>query len=129
MNARDGNYSRPVENDELDYACQTILASFQKATAIAEQNTQQALSSAHRLAVQLRASEDRIAELEAAFRAQYARADRAEEWLKRISKQIDQWTSTQSGRSTQPVATTEHGPPPPRQSLPPGVEPFVKRRA
>jgi hypothetical protein len=119
----------PIENDELENAGQKILSSFQKATAIAEQNTQQALGAAHRFAMQLRASEDRVAELESALRVQHARADRAEEWLNRISKQIEQWVSAQSAAITQPTPTTQHGlDMSSTPSLQSGIEMYAKRR-
>jgi hypothetical protein len=121
MNAHAGNLI-PIEDDQLEDAGQKVLASFQKATAIAEQNTQQALGAAHRFAMQLRASEDRVAELESALRVQHARADRAEEWLNRISKQIEQWVSAQSAAITQPTPTTQHG------LDMSGIEMYAKRR-
>jgi hypothetical protein len=128
MNAHAGNLI-PIEDDQLEDAGQKVLASFQKATAIAEQNTQQALGAAHRFAMQLRASEDRVAELESALRVQHARADRAEEWLNRISKQIEQWVSAQSAAITQPTPTTQHGlDMSSTPSLQSGIEMYAKRR-
>lgn len=121
MNAHPGDLS-PVENDPLENAGQGILALLQRASAIAEQNTQQAVNTAHRLAIQLRASEDRIAELEASLRIERARAERAEEWLKRISHEIQQQLSAQS-------AATQPAPPPPQApSANPGIEAYVKGR-
>ena len=115
MNANAGNIS-PVENDRLEHAGQNILGLLQKASAIAEQNTQHAINAAHRLSIQLRASEDRIAELEVALRYHQARADRAEEWLKRISQEIEHSLASHGDPAAQAPA------------LQPGIEPYVKRR-
>jgi hypothetical protein len=116
MNANAGEFN-PVENDRLEHAGQNILGLLQKASAIAEQNTQHAINAAHRLSIQLRASEDRIAELEAALRYHQTRADRAEEWLKRISQEIEHSLAPRGdSNGTQAPA------------LQPGIEPYVKRR-
>ncbi|MBX9828741.1 MAG: hypothetical protein K2Y27_27600 [Xanthobacteraceae bacterium] len=123
MNAHAGDLT-PVENDRLEHAGQSILVLLQKASAIAEQNTQQAVNAAHRLAIQLRTSEDRIAELEASLRLERARAERAEEWLKRISHEIQQQLSAQSAATTQPASPPPQAPNP----QPAGIEQYVKRR-
>jgi hypothetical protein len=129
MNAHPGDLA-PVENDPLEHAGQSILALLQKASAIAEQNTQQAVNMAHRLAIQLRASEDRIAELEASLRLERARSERAEEWLKRISHEVQQQLSVQSAVTTQPAPPAPHAPPPPQapSNSKPGIEAYVKGR-
>ncbi|MBX9840269.1 MAG: hypothetical protein K2Z80_00520 [Xanthobacteraceae bacterium] len=123
MNAHAGDLT-PVEHDHLEHAGQSILVLLQKASAIAEQNTQQAVNAAHRLAIQLRASEDRIAELEASLRLERARAERAEEWLKRISQEIHQQLSAQSAATTQPAPAPPLAPNP----RPAGIEQYVKGR-
>jgi len=122
MNAHAGDLT-PVENDPLEHAGHSILALLQKASAIAGQNTQQALSTAHRLAIQLRAAEDRIAELEASVRLERARAERAEEWLKRISHEIQHHLAAHSVAATQPAPS-----PPQAPSSKPGIEAYVKGR-
>jgi hypothetical protein len=122
MNAHAGDLT-PVENDPLEHAGHNILALLQKASAIAEQNTQQALNTAHRLLIQLRASEDRIAELEASLGFERARAERAEEWLKRISHEIQHHLAAQSAATTQPAPS-----PPQAPSSKPGIEAYVKGR-
>jgi hypothetical protein len=116
MNAHAGDLN-PAENDPVEHAGQSILGLIQKASAIAEHNTQQAIHAAHRMSIQLRAAEDRIAELEAALRHHHARADRAEEWLKRISHEIQQTVPSQGG----PAPTQA-------PALQPGIEQYVKRR-
>ena len=51
--------------DQVDKAGQTILGLLHKAAGVAEANSQHALDMAQKLSHQLRAAEDRIAELEA----------------------------------------------------------------
>ena len=49
--------------DQLDRAGQTILQLLQKAAGVAEENSKHALDMAQKLSHQLRAAEDRVAEL------------------------------------------------------------------
>jgi hypothetical protein len=114
MNAHTGDLT-PTENDALEHAGQNILGLLQKASAIAERNTQHAINAAHRLAIQLRTAEARIAELELALRSQCTRADRAEEWLRRISHEIEQRLSAENTATMAP-------------SIQPNLEPYVRRR-
>jgi hypothetical protein len=51
--------------DQLDKAGQTILQMLHRAAGVAEENSRHALETAQKLSHQLRAAEDRIAELEA----------------------------------------------------------------
>ena len=53
------------DNDQLDTAGQTILQLIHRAAGFAEENSRHALEMAQRLSHQLRAAQDRIAELEA----------------------------------------------------------------
>ena len=53
------------DGSQLDKAGQTILQLLHKAADVAEQNSRHAIDTAQRLSHQLRAAEDRIAELEA----------------------------------------------------------------
>ena len=75
--------------DQLDTAGQTILRLLHKAAGVAEANSQHALDMAQKLSHQLRAAEDRIAELEAEVRLHQERAERAEEWLHKIYTEIE----------------------------------------
>ena len=70
---------------QLDSAGQAILKLLHKAADTAEANSRQALETAQRLSIQLRAAEDRIAELEAGVLQYRERAERAEKWLRKIS--------------------------------------------
>jgi predicted nucleic acid-binding Zn-ribbon protein len=73
---------------QLDSAGQAILKLLHKAAGAAEANSRQALETAQKLSSQLRAAEDRIAALEAELQLYRDRADRAEEWLSKISTEI-----------------------------------------
>jgi molecular chaperone GrpE (heat shock protein) len=75
--------------DQLDTAGQTILQLVQKAAGVAEENSRHALGMAQNLSNQLRASEDRIAELEAEVVTYRERAERAEQWLHRVYTEIE----------------------------------------
>ena len=76
--------------DQVDKAGQTILGLLHKAAGVAEANSQHALDMAQKLSHQLRAAEDRIAELEAEVGMYQDRADRAEQWLHRVYSQIEE---------------------------------------
>ncbi len=81
---------RSEAGDPLDTAAQVILDMLHQAANAAEANHQQALEVRHKLSAQLRAAEDRIAELEGKLRHHQDRADRAERWLYQISVEIEQ---------------------------------------
>jgi len=76
--------------DQLDAAGQTILRLLHKAAGVAEANSQHALEMAQKLSHQLRASEDRIAELEAEVRIYQDRTERAEQWLHKIYTDVEE---------------------------------------
>ena len=77
-------------SDQLESAGKSILRLLEKAAGVAEENTRHALVMAEKLAKQVRAAEDRIAELEEEVLAHRDQADRAEQWLVKINKEIDQ---------------------------------------
>jgi hypothetical protein len=54
----------PTDANRLDAAGQTILQLIDKAAGVAEENSKRAIDMAQKLLYQLRAAEDRIAELE-----------------------------------------------------------------
>jgi hypothetical protein len=72
--------------DQLDTAGRTILQLVQRAAGVADENSRHALGMAQKLSDQLRAAEDRNAELEAEITAYRQRADRAEQWPSRIHR-------------------------------------------
>jgi hypothetical protein len=73
------NQAPPESADQLDKAGQTILRLLQKAAGVAEANSHHALEMAQKLSHQLRAAENRIAELEAEVGIYQDKADRAEQ--------------------------------------------------
>ena len=77
------------ETDQLDKAGQTILQLLHKAAGVAEANSQHALEMAQKLSHQLRAAENRIAELEAEVGIYQDKADRAEQWLHKVYTEIE----------------------------------------
>ena len=81
----------PASNDggQLDTAGQAILKLLHKAADTAEANSRQASETAQTLSRQLREAENRITELEAKLRLSRERAERAEEWLTKISTEIE----------------------------------------
>ena len=74
---------------QVDSAGQAILKLLHKAAGAAEANSRQALETAQQLSSQLRAAADRIAELEAEIHHYREKSERAEEWLRKISMEIE----------------------------------------
>jgi hypothetical protein len=81
--------SKNVPVNELDKAGQTILQLLHRAADVAEDNSRHALEMAQKLSHQLRAAEDRIAELEAEAETYRERAERAEQWLHKVYAEIE----------------------------------------
>jgi len=81
--------SAPNDASQLDSAGQAILTLLHKAAGAAEANSRRALETAQKLSSQLRAAEDRIAELEAEVQHYRERSERAEGWLRKISMEIE----------------------------------------
>jgi hypothetical protein len=79
----------PDSADQLDKAGQTILTLLHKAAGVAEANSKHALDMAQKLSHQLRAAEDRIAELDAEVGIYRDKADRAEHWLHKVYTEIE----------------------------------------
>ena len=79
----------PNGEDDLDHAGYAVFDKVQMASKIAAENTERAMEVARKLLHQLQAAEDRIATLEAEKRWHAERADRAEQWLLRISSEIE----------------------------------------
>ena len=83
------NAATPDSADQLDNAGQTILRLLHKAAGVAQANSQHALEMAQKLSHQLRAAEDRIAELEAEVGIYQDKAERAEQWLHKVYTEIE----------------------------------------
>jgi cell fate (sporulation/competence/biofilm development) regulator YmcA (YheA/YmcA/DUF963 family) len=77
------------DGGQLDSAGQAILKLLHKAAGAGEANSRRASETAQRLSSQLRAAEDRIAELEAEVHHYREKSERAEEWLRKISTEIE----------------------------------------
>jgi predicted ribosome quality control (RQC) complex YloA/Tae2 family protein len=77
-------------NDQLDKAGKSILNLLHKAAGVAEKNSQHALDIAQQLSHQLRAAEQRIADLEAEAEGYRDRAGRAEQWLHKVYSEIEE---------------------------------------
>jgi hypothetical protein len=77
-------------SDQLESAGKSILSLLEKAAGVAEENTRHALVMAEKLANQVRAAEDRIAELQEELLAHRDRADRAEQWLHKVYTEIEE---------------------------------------
>jgi cell division septum initiation protein DivIVA len=78
------------QDDPTDAAGQALLAMLQQAARVADENRENALSVADRLAAELRAVEDRMLQLEAAVAHYKNRAEHAEHWLQQIQREIEQ---------------------------------------
>jgi hypothetical protein len=98
--AREG--APPGTDGQLDKAGQTILQLVAQAAGRADENSRHALGTAQQLSDQLRAAEDRVAELESELAAYQERAERAEQWLHRIYGEIED-RFLQQGDSRRPV--------------------------
>jgi hypothetical protein len=77
-------------SDQLDKAGQSILRLLHKAAGVAEENSRHALDMAQKLSHQLRAAENRVAELEAELESYRDRAERAEQWLHKVYTEIEE---------------------------------------
>jgi hypothetical protein len=80
---------RRDNSNQLDEAGEAILQLLGKAADITEQSSQQAFETARRLSQQLRTAEDRIAQLEADLDTYRQKAERAEQWLHTVYKEIE----------------------------------------
>jgi hypothetical protein len=82
---RPGSYGLQVEE-----AGEAIIAKIQRAADLSNENCDRAMKLAHKLAMQLRAAEERINQLEAEVELFRDRAARAERWLQTIQKEIEE---------------------------------------
>jgi hypothetical protein len=71
-------------------AGQAIIAKIRKAAELSNETCDRAMALAHKLAMQLRAAEDQIRQLEADVALFRERAARAEGWLQTIHKEIEE---------------------------------------
>ena len=78
------------EEDPMDRSGQAIITLLRQAADTANVNCDRAMELARKLSKQLHAAEERIRELEADMRHYHDRAQRAETWLVRIHKDIEE---------------------------------------
>jgi uncharacterized small protein (DUF1192 family) len=80
-----------------------------EAVTISQENVDRAMNMAHKLALQLRAAEDRIAHLQNEVQRLESRAARAEQWLETIRQEIQDKliTPMEANRPAQPVSTPD----------------------
>ena len=78
------------DGDALDQFGQAVIALLQKAANLPNERCDRAMELAHKLSLQLCAAEDRIKHLQAEHDQLQARAERAEEWLRRVYHEIEE---------------------------------------
>jgi predicted nucleic acid-binding Zn-ribbon protein len=74
----------------VEEAGQAIIAKIKRAADLANENCDRAMRLAQKLAMEVRAAEDRINQLEAEVQLFRDRAARAEGWLQTIYKEIEE---------------------------------------
>jgi hypothetical protein len=75
---------------ELDESGHRIVALLERAAATTKADCARAMDLAHKLTLQLRATEERVRELEAESGHFRDRAVRAEDWLQHIHREVEQ---------------------------------------
>jgi hypothetical protein len=101
-------------NIVVEEAGRTIISLLQKAAETAKDDCARAMDLAHKLSLQLRATEERARTAEAEAAHFRDRANRAEAWLLRIHNEAEQVFFQKKDRQVTP-ATTQQGVVPPRQ--------------
>jgi hypothetical protein len=104
--SREGDFAASNNASQLDSAGQAILKLLHKAADAAEANSRRALETAQKLSSQLRTAEDRIAELEAEVQHCRERSERAEDWLRKISAEIEDRLMSQPEEKRRQARTT-----------------------
>ena len=95
-------------SDSVESAGRTAFEAIRRAAASAEEMTQRALGMAHKTSLQLRAAEQRIAQLEAEIQQARVRAQRAEQWLHKIVAEIQQRFDSSENRDERSRQTSQH---------------------
>jgi hypothetical protein len=84
-----------------------LVAKLRKAAELANENCDRAMALAHKLAMQIRAAEARIYQLEAELKHYQARDAGAEKWLQLIKKEIEDKFIAPRSRSEQSSLPSE----------------------
>jgi hypothetical protein len=92
----------PVTNIASDESGRSIMAMLQRARDMAKEDCARAMDLAHKLSFQLRAAEERMREAEAEAAYDRDRATRAEQWLMRIHKEVEQTFFQKQGAGSPP---------------------------
>jgi predicted nucleic acid-binding Zn-ribbon protein len=80
---------KPRDGDPIDQLGHALVVLLQEAAALSKENVDRAMTVAHKLSIQLRATEDRVKELEGEIERLESRATRAEGWLQTIKNEIE----------------------------------------
>ena len=83
----------------LDEAGKAILTQIQRAAGLASEDCDRAMTLTHKLSMDLRASEERMHELQAEVELWRDRAARAEQWLRTIQQEIEEKLLTRRSSS------------------------------
>jgi hypothetical protein len=86
-----------TEGIRLDEAGRAIVTQIQRAAALANEDCERAMNLAHRLSMELSASEDRTHQLKSEIELWHDRAERAERWLRTIQTEIEETLIARSG--------------------------------
>ena len=73
----------------IDQAGHAIVAMLWEAASVSNENVDRAMSMAHKLAIQLRAAEEQITQLQGKVERLESRAAHAERWLETIKQEIE----------------------------------------
>jgi chromosome segregation ATPase len=89
-------------DDPTDMAGHALVAMLQQAADLSNDNCNQALKVVDNLYDELRASEDRVRQLEAEIEFHRDRAERCENWLRRIQKEVEESLIARRGKQPPP---------------------------
>lgn len=98
-----GEKEWPRNDDQIDRSGQAIVGLLDQAARSAKEDCDRAFDLAHKLSLQLREAEDRAAQLQAQVEHFQDRALRAESWLVRIYKEIEDKLLNQRAHQEQAV--------------------------
>jgi hypothetical protein len=88
--------------DPMDRSGDAIISLLERAAHIADDDCKRAMDLAHKLSLQLRAAEDRANQLQSRLEYFQDRAARAENWMARIHKEIEEkFVSQKAARGSQ----------------------------
>jgi hypothetical protein len=98
--------------DPIDEAGRALIAMLEQAASLARENCKGPTELASKIVRDIHVAEDRIKELEAVISHYHERATRAEEWLQRIEREIEDKLISPQAASRMGVARKLPPPPP-----------------